>query len=419
MKIAGAHIRGFRAIEDLELDFRDASDKPLDLVVLAGPNGVGKTRILEALLLGCGYKNFSKIKTNPLFDLRINSKDYEICINFPNDTLNDKLSSPDKFQPTDKLDKLTINEHRLLKTSSRHLYGYSGYGGAFGNIPDELIFPPIVYFSSWRKSKLVGSLSVTIGKSGKRLDLTEDNRLGIIKQYLIDLIARRAFEQPAPQTPIQELHPFKTLAQAWSEFYKNQWFEAKAVSVEVDEGFDLYRINGDSGQEIPVDVLSSGEIELLTMLGWFAIQKDFVNGLLFIDEPELHLHPTWQRKILKALKTVLPTTQVICTTHSPQVISEVPPESMFLLKEEAGKVVVFKPESSWGMDTNRILEDLLDTAERPEEIKSELSRLFDLIDRNKLHEAKILVNTLRKLIPHEPELAGAEALIRRREAIGR
>ncbi len=47
-------IRDFRGIEHLDLDFRGPDGLPNNLVVLAGPNGCGKTAVLEAALIAAG-----------------------------------------------------------------------------------------------------------------------------------------------------------------------------------------------------------------------------------------------------------------------------------------------------------------------------------------------------------------------------
>ena len=43
-------------------------------------------------------------------------------------------------------------------------------------------------------------------------------------------------------------------------------------------------------------------------------------GIVFIDEIDLHLHPMWQRKVLKQLHNIFPNVQFIVTTHSPNVV---------------------------------------------------------------------------------------------------
>lgn len=43
-------------------------------------------------------------------------------------------------------------------------------------------------------------------------------------------------------------------------------------------------------------------------------------GVVIIDELDLSLHPTWQRRIVRILKTIFPQVQFICATHSPFII---------------------------------------------------------------------------------------------------
>jgi predicted ATP-binding protein involved in virulence len=43
-------------------------------------------------------------------------------------------------------------------------------------------------------------------------------------------------------------------------------------------------------------------------------------GVVMIDELDLHLHPTWQRHVIEDLRTTFPMIQFICTSHSPFLI---------------------------------------------------------------------------------------------------
>lgn len=45
------------------------------------------------------------------------------------------------------------------------------------------------------------------------------------------------------------------------------------------------------------------------------------DGIVLIDEIDLHLHPAWQREVIGKLQTVFPNCQFVITTHSPQVVS--------------------------------------------------------------------------------------------------
>jgi predicted ATP-binding protein involved in virulence len=184
------------------------------------------------------------------------------------------------------------------------------------------------------------------------------------------------------------------------------------------------------GQELIVNQLSDGEKGLLAMVGDLARRLAIANpglpdplqgsGVVLIDEIELHLHPKWQREIIPALTRTFPNCQFIVTTHSPQVISQVKPEGIYILERTDEGIVAMRPESSYGRDSNRILEDLMDVPERPQEIKESLLELFRLIARGELDSARQLHQKIADEIGgDDPELVGANVSIRRREILGR
>jgi predicted ATP-binding protein involved in virulence len=185
-----------------------------------------------------------------------------------------------------------------------------------------------------------------------------------------------------------------------------------------------------SGQEIAVELLSDGEKSLLAMVGHLSrkLAEDYedmdnpleASALVLIDEIELHLHPSWQRMIIPHLTKTFPNCQFIVTTHSPQVLSHVDPKCIHILDYDGDNVVVKRPDSSYGLDSNRILEDILGVSKRPQEIQDRMSELFRTINNNDLDGAKEIVRELGdKIGIAEPELVKAEATIKRREIIGR
>ena len=169
----------------------------------------------------------------------------------------------------------------------------------------------------------MGSVSVTIGKKGEPVREAEENRLLSIKRHFINLIARKAFGEIARDRSENE-DALTKINEAWKQFYpeRNQIFKAMAAGETIEEGYDLFLLDHQSDQRIPVDALSSGELEVFTMLARFAI-KDYSEGIIFIDEPELHLHPAWHRMILRVLRKMLPKTQIICATHSAEILDSV------------------------------------------------------------------------------------------------
>ncbi|MDR5782984.1 AAA family ATPase [Caballeronia sp. LZ065] len=138
-------------------------------------------------------------------------------------------------------------------------------------------------------------------------------------------------------------------------------------------------------------------------------------GVVLIDELDIHLHPKWQRLIVRGLTRAFPRVQFITATHSPQILSELHPSEIILLQPDG----VERPQVSYGLDSSRVLEQIMDAKPRPAEVEQALSELFTAIERNELTDARDRLIGLKKLAPGIPELAGAEALIKRKEVLGR
>lgn len=185
-----------------------------------------------------------------------------------------------------------------------------------------------------------------------------------------------------------------------------------------------------NGETLAINQLSDGEKCLITMIGDLAKRLVIANpslddslqgeGIVLIDEVELHLHPQWQREIIPSLLKIFPNCQFIITTHSPQVLSHVHPENIYVLESTDEGIIAKKPESSFGRDSNSILEDIMGVPERPQEIKEDILKLFQLIDEGNLDDAQQLRQEIAdKIGSDEPELIKAATSIRRREILNR
>ncbi len=138
------------------------------------------------------------------------------------------------------------------------------------------------------------------------------------------------------------------------------------------------------------------------------------SGIVLIDELDLHLHPTWQRRIVGALKQIFPKIQFFATTHSPQVIGEARPEEIVLLTPQGQKRLI----GSYGMDSNWVLECVMEAEGRDPAIARRIKDLFDAIDQDRIEEAKAMISALRADIGNAPDIAGAESYIWRIEHQG-
>ena len=86
------------------------------------------------------------------------------------------------------------------------------------------------------------------------------------------------------------------------------------------------------GEPLSVDQLSDGEKCMIALVGDLARrlvianpkQEDPLlgNGIVLVDEIELHLHPEWQKSVLPRLLQTFPNVQFVVTTHSPLVLAQ-------------------------------------------------------------------------------------------------
>ena len=115
-------------------------------------------------------------------------------------------------------------------------------------------------------------------------------------------------------------------------------------------------------------------------------------GLVMIDEIDLHLHPRWQRTALHGLREAFPKLQLIVTTHSPQVLSSVENRQVRRL---VGWSVSEHGIFVEGRDSNAILRELMGTDDRDSRGRDELRKLYAFIDDGRLDEARAFLVQLR------------------------
>jgi len=121
------------------------------------------------------------------------------------------------------------------------------------------------------------------------------------------------------------------------------------------------------------------------------VRLALVEGVVMIDEIDLHLHPRWQRVVLDGLRSTFPRLQFIVTTHSPQVLSSAANRQVRRLVggklQEHGVFVE-------GRDSNAILRELMGTTDRDPEGEAKLRALHDAIDDGAKEQAEALYSEL-------------------------
>jgi energy-coupling factor transporter ATP-binding protein EcfA2 len=293
--IAEIHIRDFRGIDDLKMSFCGPDGKtPNELVVIGGPNGTGKTAVLEACLLVTGHE-----------DVLTGSKG--------------------KTAIRKGASKFFIDATLMDQGKERRVQYHSGR--------QEHFLIPCLYFSSRRVLSLVGAVGVTTGPDAVKLPETEENRLGIVKQYLTNARLFELFPTDKPISNGSYQSAIAALNSAWTQFYPGEDFALEPAGSDPTSGFDLF-LNSSQVARLPVDQMSSGQLELFvfiaSVLTWPAN-----SGLIVIDEPELHLDTDWHRTIVRIIQQLKPRCQLIVATHSPDIYDSATSfERHFLVEED-------------------------------------------------------------------------------------
>nr|WP_255424570.1 AAA family ATPase [Aquitalea sp. FJL05] len=98
----------------------------------------------------------------------------------------------------------------------------------------------------------------------------------------------------------------------------NELFDGTKTA-QLSDGNELY-FKTKNGKEINIEDLSSGEKQLLIILGEALLQKS--DSYIYIaDEPELSLHISWQEKLTASISQLNPNAQILFATHSPDIVS--------------------------------------------------------------------------------------------------
>ena len=180
-------------------------------------------------------------------------------------------------------------------------------------------------------------------------------------------------------------------------------------------------------KEIRIDQLSDGEKCLIALVGDLARRLAIANpqrehplegdGVVLIDEIDLHLHPAWQRKVLANLNRTFPNCQFIVSTHSPQVLGEAEARQVrSLAQDDDGRFSYSIPKQAKGLNSNEILDELMrpdgNSLIRNKETQEKLDRLFVLIDQDNFTAAKVLIAELKQQLNGDiPDIVRAESLI--------
>ncbi len=152
--------------------------------------------------------------------------------------------------------------------------------------------------------------------------------------------------------------------------------------------------------DIKLDELSTGEQQLfIRALGLKMMEPK--DSIILIDEPEISLHPNWQNLILRVYQNIAKAgnNQLIVATHSPQIISSTPNESLRLLVNNGEKIEVKTYANSYGTEIEAVLQDIMGTQYlRAPQVALEIEKMWEYLNKEDLEGFEQSYSDLSKML---------------------
>jgi predicted ATP-binding protein involved in virulence len=326
MYIKKVTITKFRILEDLEVELQEPLGDGTNIVnVIAGVNGCGKTSLLQGIIDGfligvqqdaikLYIENFPAINKKEFKDAIISSqaikRGWSDCIPILNKFLQDK--------PQDSAARLFFfaahldSEYQQVSSIKREYQ--------FFNAPDTrtMLGNAEFYIREYVLSRERNShLSDPSKRAQEAVDVFNSN-----------------FEDTGLLTRLVELDP---------------------------KQFNRPVFQNIRGDRITIDKLSDGEKQLYGRVVALMIFEP-KDSIILIDEPEISLHPRWQRVIMRIYGRIGRNNQFIIATHSPQIISETPYKNLIIMQRDSSTdriQVVYPQHPPSGIDINTILQEVM------------------------------------------------------------
>lgn len=337
MKLTRIELEDFRCFGKAEFDLNDpASGGPLDVVLLVGGNGSGKSSVLQALS-GFFTALWSSYGGEPLNhrDVREGADRARLAVSF-HDWLGrsrqrllqrsfaitthvegDELIPPENEEYKEWLRQTT----GPMRRSTGLIVGFDIYRP----LPPARVFGPNLEGEIQHRG--VSALAPSVSSKGRI-----QPRAHYLKQWIVNLDNWRA---KAKADRGEDLPLWHTLRHALNTLLAPYIFEG------VDYHFEVL-FQTPTGR-VPIEALSDGYrsvfvvvTELLLRLSLATDNPEQVleqEAVCLIDEVDAHLHPRWQENVIPGMRTLFPNVQFIATTHSEIVVSTVEPKNVFRLEE--------------------------------------------------------------------------------------
>ena len=424
MHIDHLEIKNFRLFQHLEIDFKPGVN------LLVGVNQSGKTGLLEALCIAIsGF--FQSEREQP--QRRILKDDVRIFLNN-----NSVVQYADIVSVSARSKKIGswYREFSTLSQSntSKGMEPMRDYGDRLlstVNSKRQKLLPLIAYYSTQRlftevkatkkytydefDGPKIGYLQALTGKPIRSL---------ILDSLMLESAKDREYEYIDKQYIRSFLPNVKAASDDLLRFLSPQHQNMRTYFSGTPGTFRFAYANN---PPLPIELYSDGfrsALFLVMDMVWRAAQLnrslDYTelcaqtNGIVLIDEIDLHLHPLWQGKIIAFLQKLFPNVQYFISTHSPNVVAnfERRPENDALFILQNGSIHE-TDKYFFGREVNDVQRNIFGASDRNPIVQQQIDALLGSIDKPafSMKHFKVELQRLKSLLgAGDPELETAASL---------
>ncbi len=384
------------------------------LTVVVGDNGVGKSTVLEAAAIAVG--TFSNA-LGGLTSYGIRASDAHIKTFAMGSTLDVQPQFPVEISAFARIDGREVRWKRSLQSAkgrgslaqAKELVGIAEeYQERMRRGDASLRLPLIAYYGTGRLWEQYREKRGEVFEKNNRSNGYIDSIEGSANnKRMMKWFQKMTLQELQRGKSIPEFSAVKgALERIYAAITGYEKVEIR-FNLDTSEIDLLYVDNTGEATRISMPQLSDGYRTTLSLIAdiayrmavlnpqYFEHVLDETDGVVLIDEIDLHLHPKWQKRILKDLLELFPKVQFIVSTHAPEVINSVKSESVIILNN---KEALDAAEETFGKDANAILREVMDVSTRPDVIRMAFEEIYQTIDEGKWEEAERKIGLLEEEI---------------------
>lgn len=363
MKINNIQIQNFRGYESLDVDLNP------NFNLIIGDNGSGKTAILEALTVAIGsfFLGIKGAISRGVYekDIRIATFEHSEEYQFP---VVVKANGIVHNQTISWLRTLEGIENRTTSKQAKSIKDLSSKIDTMVRKGEVVNLPLLIYYATGRLFDVARD-NDELSKEKKRERQQISSRFRAYDRSLEAKSTHRQFQKWFRGKELARIQ--KGVGDMNLEVVKKTIIDSIPNCVNIYYEFDTDKPQGlkvelGDGRILPFNSLSDGTRNFFAIIADMAYMCLTLNphlkdkalketeGVVLIDELDLHLHPDWQRKIINILRNTFPKVQFVVTTHSPFLIQETGQDQLIILKDNK----ILKITSAANLSIEDIAEEL-------------------------------------------------------------